>query len=93
MPLIQWPSGRSPVVIDEVQTGVTEGNAETQSPISVPALEQRREGRRRAVGGGLLERVGAKRVDDAEDQLAGAHRSVRRPSYLRAARSRRARPR
>ena len=36
MPLIQWPSGRRPVVISEQQTGVTEGNDETQSPISVP---------------------------------------------------------
>ena len=93
MPLIQWPSGPWPVVIDEVQTGVTEGKAETQSRISVPRSSSAAKVGRGAVGRRSLERVGAERVDDAEDQLAGAHRSVRRPSYLRAARRRRARPR
>ena len=36
MPLIQCPSGPTPVAISEQATGVTDGKAETQSPISVP---------------------------------------------------------
>ena len=59
MPLIQCPSGARPVVISEVQTGVTEGNEETQSRISVPALDQRGEVRGDPFGGRLLELVGA----------------------------------
>ena len=81
------------MVISEVHTGVTEGNEETQSRISDAALEQGGERRRHPLGRRLLELVGAQGVDDAEDELGGAHRSVRRPSYLRAARLRRARPR
>ena len=36
MPLIQWRSGGRPVTISEQQTGVTEGNEQTQSSISDP---------------------------------------------------------
>ena len=36
MPLIQWRSAVTPVAISEVQTGVTDGKAETQSGISSP---------------------------------------------------------
>ena len=68
------------MVISEGQTGVTEGNDETQSRIRRAALEQRGERRRVAVGDRLLELVGAQRVDDAEDQLAA--RSPQRPQAL-----------
>src|SRR5256885_3414212 len=36
MPLMQWRSGPTPVAMSEQATGVTDGKAETQSPISVP---------------------------------------------------------
>ena len=64
-----------------------------------PALQERPEGRRGSRRDRALEHVDAQGVDHDEDELArcprprGAHRSDRRPSYLRRERERRARAR
>ena len=78
-------------MISDVQTGVTDGNDETQSRDQRAALEQRGEGRRDAVGGRALESMSVRSESTTQrTSLRRAHRSDRRPSYLRAARLRRA---
>ena len=61
-----------PVAIDAEQTGVTEGNAATQSADVVPALHQQGERGRAARGDRPLEHGGLHRVDDREDELLPA---------------------
>ena len=70
MPGMKWPSGRAPVMISEVQTGVTEGKLETQSSISSPRASSAAKVGASPVCDRPLQHVGSQRIDDDEDELA-----------------------
>ena len=61
------------------QTGVTDGNAATQSSTNVPALHHLRQHRRLPGLDGAADHRRLHAVDDREDEL---HRSTRRPAYF-----------
>ena len=74
----------APVAISDVQTGVTEGKADTQSGMSSPRASSEPKYGACAGRDGFLELVGPKRVDEDEAELAlpVGQRSERSPSYF-----------
>ena len=68
---IRWRSGPTPVVIVAAQTGVTEGNAATQSPTYTPSSWMRAIAGARPEAIDALEHRGLHRVDDDEHELLG----------------------
>ena len=71
MPGMWCSSWAVPVTIEAAHTGVTEGNAATQSGMYVPRSHQRRQHGRGPGLGGAHEHLGRHRVDHAEHELGG----------------------